>query len=997
MDGRCKRRVCCDKGLGDFTTCAGGEVAKDCMESLQERDLTWLVSLPQGMLRAVEEQGVLPAAGVRYGADPAGHPLGSGGGTAHLLAEAAGAAGCGLAQWLERTCSVVLHGGGQSRRLPAYAAAGKPFLPIPAFRWSTGQRLDQTLFDLQHAFITDFLSQAPPGGCLAIASGDVLLCTDSALPDVPDADVTMVGMRARPEDACQFGVMFCERSDPTQLRYFLQKPSPDEIRQHSRDTVFFLDCGLWLLRERAARLLLQQCGWQEEGDRFAGGHVQPYDLYAEWGPRFGTQPVVRDDALSGLRVAVAVVPDGRFYHFGRNRDVIDSVYELQNPVSDPQGGRQPTRAPHPRQFVQNAEFRQELGRDAQQCLWVENAVVGEHWHLHERHMITNIPDNDWAITLPAGICLDMPPVRGGGRVIRLYGMDDAFRGELGASSTNWMDAPVLAWFTDRGLDLEQEGLGLGTDLQDARLFPVVQAGEDVEALLAWMLRGGKNAPARDGWRRAARLSAADLLEAVDVAALFGERQRRLRGVLPAMAKRYDRNMFLQLDLAHTGRLLQEAGYGRDVVPEPLASDEPMQRVHAHMLASHLAQLGGDASAAEAAEQAAFGVLHDAVLAPVLEDKVHPVCHLLEDQIVWGRSPARLDLAGGWTDTPPYCIEYGGSVLNMAVMLNGQPPVQVFGRLIREPKLVIRSIDLGLSATWETYEDVQQFADLGSGFTVARAAFALAGFAPPFCAERFGSLRKQLEAFGGGIEISMLAAIPKGSGLGTSSILAATLLGVLGDLAGLGWDLSAVSRRVLALEQMLTSGGGWQDQIGGLYGGVKLIETRPGFSQEPVLRWAPPSFFEDPGMRGRLLLYYTGITRVARSILGEIVRGLFLNDRERVDVIRQIGVHAVGLYERILQHDQEGFAVGLARSWTLNQRLDQGTSVPEVEALIRSCGGALSSCKLAGAGGGGYLLLLARDADAAGWIRKQLTGNPPNARARFVEMSVAAEGLQVTRS
>jgi len=50
-----------------------------------------------------------------------------------------------------------------------------------------------------------------------------------------------------------------------------------------------------------------------------------------------------------------------------------------------------------------------------------------------------------------------------------------------------------------------------------------------------------------------------------------------------------------------------------------------------------------------------------------------------DQIVWGRSPVRIDLAGGWTDTPPYCLMEGGSVVNMAIELNGQPPIQVYAK------------------------------------------------------------------------------------------------------------------------------------------------------------------------------------------------------------------------------------------------------------------------------------------------------------------------------
>ena len=67
-----------------------------------------------------------------------------------------------------------------------------------------------------------------------------------------------------------------------------------------------------------------------------------------------------------------------------------------------------------------------------------------------------------------------------------------------------------------------------------------------------------------------------------------------------------------------------------------------------------------------------------------------------DEIVWGRAPARLDLAGGWTDTPPYALERGGTVLNAAVLLNAQPPVHVYA-VTPEPMIrVARSI---LAPTW----------------------------------------------------------------------------------------------------------------------------------------------------------------------------------------------------------------------------------------------------------------------------------------------------------
>ena len=58
---------------------------------------------------------------------------------------------------------------------------------------------------------------------------------------------------------------------------------------------------------------------------------------------------------------------------------------------------------------------------------------------------------------------------------------------------------------------------------------------------------------------------------------------------------------------------------------------------------------------------------------------------------------------------------------------------------------------------------------------------------------------------------------------------------------------------------------------------------------------------------------------------------------------------------------------------------------------------LAGCKLLGAGGGGYLLMLAKDSSAAQKVKEHLTATPPNSRARFVTIDVSRTGLQVTRS
>lgn len=371
--------------------------------------------------------------------------------------------------------------------------------------------------------------------------------------------------------------------------------------------------------------------------------------------------------------------------------------------------------------------------------------------------------------------------------------------------------------------------------------------------------------------------------------------------------------------------------------------------------------------------------------------------VLDDQIIWGRSPIRFDLAGGWTDTPPYCLQFGGQVVNIAVDLNGQPPIQVFARVSERPELVIRSIDLGVEERVRTFDELATFDQVGSGFTIAKAALAMAGFLPRFSAKRASSLEKQLRAFGGGIEVSLLAAVPKGSGLGTSSILAATLLGTLSDLCGLNWNEHTLFRRTLALEQLLTTGGGWQDQVGGVLRGLKLIETQPGLTQTPTVRWLPELFFEPPYANHTVLLYYTGLTRVAKAILQEIVQRMFLNAIPTLEILAQIRQHAGVTADTLQRCDWGGFGNAIAASWELNQRLDRGTNTPGVQAILDSVSDYLTGAKLLGAGGGGFLLMVAKDDDAARRIRATLTARPPNPRARFVALQPSRTGFQVTRS
>jgi len=954
-----------------------------------------LLSLPPNMCRNLKycEPEVAERSFSTY--DPPGCQLGSGGGTAYVLEQAWKYSGEGsFHHWLQSKGKLVIHGGGESRRLPAYAPSGKLFIPMPVFRWSRGQRLNQTLLDLAEPILQKLASKSLSSSRVMVASGDVLILPPEQLPEIPEADVILFGLWVTPETASKFGVMFCKRENPEELVTFLQKPTPDIIREKSRNHSFLIDAGIWLLSESAVASLMMKCGWNEKTQVFSGNLPESYDLYGGWALSLGENPVEEDSVIGELTTAVVPLADADFYHFGTNQDLIQSLYDIQNLVSDQSRLGAVATLAQPRQFIQNSDFKAPLDQKSNQSIWVENSSIPYSWKLGSRNVITGIGSNNWAITLADGVCLDIVPV-GGMKVIRNYGFSDSFRGELQNDCTLWMGVPFLSWLDKRGITLKETGLNPEMDIQTAPVFPVVETISPI--FLQWLI---STEPVISGewkkyWLSCRRVSARFIAQNADLRVLYSQRKDFRIKALPLMASHVEESIFYNINLETTAVEYAESSYP---LPEKLELSElrnPEIALHNRMFRSAVLKNQKKENWKES-EKEAFQILRDMIVTPLLESPVIPRQTLLDDQIVWGRSPVRLDFAGGWSDTPPYCIEHGGSVLNIAVDLNGQPPIQVFGRKSEETGITIRSIDLGLVEVLHTYQDIKDYENLGNGFVLARAAFAIAGFHPDFNGSRFETLKEQLDFIGGGIEISMLAAVPKGSGLGTSSILGATILGVLSDMCGLGWGKDEISQRTMALEQLLTSGGGWQDQVGAIYPGVKLAETHPGLVQKLSLRWLPDDFFTGK-YKSQMLLYYTGITRVAHDILGDIVRGIFLNSESSLNTVRAIAANADYCHDALHRLDFQSFSESIRRSWDLNRKLDAGTEPEEVKDLLKSIESDCSAVKLLGAGGGGYLFIIACDQDAAIKIKNLLESNPLNKLARFVDFSISKSGMKISRS
>lgn len=943
-----------------------------------------LLSLPPNLVNCFHDITGLDRSEWFCANDPVGKRLGSGGGSAWLLQQCYDAGGNGLSfdEWLEKDKKLLLHAGGQSRRLPAYAPSGKVLTPVPVFRWGRGQRLGQDLLSLQVPLYEQIMSRTPDSIHTMIVSGDVYIRATKPLQPVPEADVVCYGLWLGAETAKNHGVFVSKRDTPSQLERMMQKPSVRTLGELMKDNFYLTDIGIWLLSDKAVKLLINRSS--------DGNGIKNYDLYSEFGCSLGANPPIIDEELNKLTVAVVPLPGGEFYHFGTSREIISSTLAIQNLVNDQRIIMHNSTKPHPAMFVQNADVKARI-TEANMNLWIENSCVPETWTPARENIITGVPENNWHITLKDGQCVDIVPVGEDEIVVRPYGYNDAFRGKLTDESVMYLGKPFKQWADERQIDIN--GIDGNNDLQSARIFPAAENTGNAGLMLRWMLAEPELEEGRRLWIEARKLSADDLSEEADLVRLSQQRTRLRAHNWQALAKNHERSVFYQTDLQDAAREFTAFG-----IPEPaaVADNAPLlTRIHDSMFRSELARLGGKEHTAQ--EEKAFSLLRDGLTRQALAEKQQPRMSVYGDQIVWGRSPVRIDIAGGWTDTPPYCLMEGGSVVNLAIELNGQPPLQTYIRPCKKPHIVLRSIDLGAMEEITCYEQLADFNHVGSPFSIPKAALALAGFLPGYNVGDYPSLESQLLSFGCGIEVTLLSAIPAGSGLGTSSMLAATVLGALNDFCGLLWDKSEIGRRTLVLEQLLTTGGGWQDQFGGILQGVKLLQTERGFNQSPSVRWLPSDVFTQPEYSACHLLYYTGITRTAKNILAEIVRRMFLNQGDELKQLREMKEHSIDMYEAIQRVDFERTGALVRKTWMQNRAIDSGTNPESVNSITSLIDDYCIGYKLAGAGGGGYLYMIAKDGDAAARIKHTLETNRPNANARFVDMTVSTKGLQVSRS
>jgi fucokinase len=1014
-------------------------------------------------------------------ADPQGRRVGSGGSTIHCLLTVLGrelrdrkerlAAPEAWGEALRSLRVLIVHAGGDSRRLPAYSPCGKIFVPVPG---DSDRILGLTLFDRQ---LPVYLG-LPPGtegqGQVVIATGDVLLTFDPARVRFDRPGLTGLGCLASPDVAKDHGV-YCMGANG-RVRRFLQKPTPSEQNEHGaldRHGEAILDIGVMSFDAETALRLVGLCdieatpggGLAWRGAVASAIEAKGFDFYrevccalGEEATREGYVHTTRragsafEDAeledvfgrLSGIPFGLDLLPRCGFLHFGSTRELITSGNDLMSIDCG---------TSHHHGCLRIDNELGEGGTVSGRSSWVEGCRISASLDLAGDNVVVGA-DVEAPLKLPPKGVLDILPgrTRRGETVwfVRCYGSDDVLHKPASAGGS-LAGRPLDEWLETMGARAEDVW---DADLPPAarcvwngRFFSAAAQNRDYVQWL-WLLDPARaSAEERRAWRAADRYSFAEMLGLADLDAFHerrlvnraGELRRSLPRLFGAQSELSARELALlwhRLDAPRRQQWLVDllrsahAEHARATSEDGLPRLELSRILHslgtaillledaapgygAELLRGASAQLGRDERQwleslgleagpaprawAEAAREAAFTHLGRVIVLSTERAAGHPRNALRSDEIIWGRAPVRLDLGGGWTDTPPYALEHGGCVINAAVDLNGQPPIHAYARVIPEPEVRLVSIDHGSRLVVTTLEDLVDYRAPTSQFGIAKAALALTGFSPAHAAWPAGvdTLPEMLRLFGGGIELTTLAAIPSGSGLGTSSIVGAALLGVLARLVGRTITSRELWSGVLQLEQELTTGGGWQDQIGGVVPGVKMITTEPGMIPDPRIHFVPPDLLDPRTSGGATLLYYTGLRRLAKDILQTVVGNYLDRDRLGMETLRQLHSFPPQMVAALAAKDAARFGRLIDVAWNLNKEIDPDSTTPEIDAMLESVAGHVSGAKLLGAGGGGFLLMVARSPADAAAVRRLLTDTPPNPRARFFDFSVADAGLVVT--
>jgi D-glycero-alpha-D-manno-heptose-7-phosphate kinase len=298
------------------------------------------------------------------------------------------------------------------------------------------------------------------------------------------------------------------------------------------------------------------------------------------------------------------------------------------------------------------------------------------------------------------------------------------------------------------------------------------------------------------------------------------------------------------------------------------------------------------------------------------------------------APVRLDLAGGWTDVPPFSAREGGLVVTAAI--------QLFAHAVIEP---------GGDALHLISEDLGERLDL--------PAVAALGVGDRLPLHRAGL---RMLPVGLGTLLTRCGA-PAGSGLGSSGALDVALVAALTRARGESRDAHEVARLACRLEAVEAGiAGGRQDQYSAALGGFhRLVFHDPDVDVEPLT--LDPAFLNE--LERCTVLCYTGASRFSGATITRVMTAYERGDQRVTSALLSLLESAYAMVEALRAGDLARTGEVLRRNWAAQQALDPGMCTPEMATLARAMDAAgVLGGKAAGSGAGGSMFFVTRDPERA---------------------------------
>ena len=865
--------------------------------------------------------------------DEGGVRVGSGGATLSVL------------RWIKQQGGwegkriLVIHSGGDSKRVPQYSALGKLFSPSP-HELPDGR--SSTLFD---EFI--IAMSAVPGRIregMLLLSGDVLLIFNALLVDWSGTGAAAVSFKEDAATGRDHGVFL--RGSNGNVKRFLHKQSLETLKAvgavndagHVDIDTGALFFGTDVMSSLFSLISTDGVADEEKYARFVNNKVRlslygdfQYPLaedstleeFYEEAPEGEYSQQLREcrreiwEVLRPYRLKLLRLFPSKFIHFGTTGEILDLMT----------GGVEEYRDLGWTPVVNSSSVVPSYNSVVSPAAKVGRGVFAEVSYIHsdatvgDGSLLSFIDVHDE--TIPAGVVVHGLKQSNGKFVCRIYGVYDN-------PKENRLFGRIIP-------------PGLSDSLWNAPVYP---EKESVKEALASALELYKNVM-EENWEKVERGKslAAGFCDADPDAILAW--YRRMEELV--MMNRIDTMIKDHVPFTQVKPLKELTKIQRQWLDDHIRENDYSRKMRLHY---YVGSALGDEKEISRAFSTLSGHILETVLSGLRENTNARIC--ADEMEV--RLPLRVNFGGGWSDTPPYCNENGGTVLNAAITIGGQRPVMVRLKRIDEKKIVFDSRDMDTHGEFDTITPLQAVGDPFDPFVLQKAALLACGVIP----KNGGDLKLILDRLGGGFLMDTeVTGIPKGSGLGTSSILAAACVKALFDFLSVKYTEDDLYSHVLCMEQIMSTGGGWQDQAGGVTDGIKYITSRPGLEQKLKVVHVTPDVTTLEELNRRFTLIYTGQRRLARNLLRDVVGRYIGNEKDAVFALNEIQRNATLQRFELERGNVDAFAQLLSEHWELSKMLDAGSTNTLIDQIFDACDDLLSGKMICGAGGGGFLQVVTK--------------------------------------